>query len=79
VGIRTQDLNFINLVLIGNIAIILSITLSNVVRDWIFLHLASRINIALISDYIAKILRLPISFFENKLVGDILQQANDRS
>ena len=77
VGIQTQDLNFINIVLIAHIAIIVSITLSDIVRDWIMLHLASRINIALISDYLIKLMRLPITFFETKMTGDILQRAND--
>ncbi|MFN8406114.1 MAG: peptidase domain-containing ABC transporter [Sphingobacteriaceae bacterium] len=77
VGIQTQDLNFINIVLIANITIIVSITLSDIVRDWIMLHLASRINIALISDYLTKLMKLPITFFETKMTGDILQRAND--
>lgn len=77
VGIHTNDLHFINLVLIANIGIIVSITLSNAVRDWILLHITSRVNIALISDYLIKLMRLPTTFFENKLVGDILQRAND--
>lgn len=77
VGIHTTDLHFINLVLIANICIIISITLSNAVRDWILLHITSRVNVALISDYLIKLMRLPVSFFENKMVGDILQRAND--
>ena len=77
VGIQTQDLNFINIVLIANIAIIVSVTLSNVVRDWIMLHLASRVNIALISDYLIKLMKLPITFYETRMTGDILQRAND--
>jgi len=77
VGIRTNDIHFINLVLIANITIILSVTLSNAVRDWILLHITSRVNIALISDYLIKLMKLPITFFENKMVGDILQRAND--
>ena len=77
VGIHNHDLHFINLVLIGNIAIIISITLSNAVRDWILLHVTSRVNIALVSDYLIKIMKLPVTFFENKMVGDILQRAND--
>lgn len=77
VGIQTRDLNFINIVLIANVAILVSITLSNVVRDWILLHLSSRINIALISDYLIKLMKLPISFFETKMTGDILQRAGD--
>lgn len=77
VGIKTSDLNFINMVLIGNISILLSITIFNVVRDWILLHITSRVNIALISDYLIKLMRLPVTFFENKLLGDILQRARD--
>ncbi|PZP47900.1 MAG: ABC transporter ATP-binding protein [Pseudopedobacter saltans] len=77
VGISTHDTNFINIVLIANIAIYVSILLSNMVRDWILLHITSRVNIALISDYLIKLMLLPITFFENKTTGDILQRAND--
>ncbi len=77
VGIQTHDVDFINIVLIANVAIIVSMLLSNMVRDWILLHMTSRINIALISDYLIKLMRLPITFFENKLTGDILQRAQD--
>ena len=77
VGIQTQDLDFINIVLIANIAIIISITLSNAVRDWILQHVTARVNIALISDYLIKLMKLPVTFFENKMTGDILQRAND--
>lgn len=77
VGIGTHDLHFINIVLIANVAIYVSILLSNFLRDWILLHIASRINIALISDYLIKLMSLPITFFENKMTGDILQRAND--
>lgn len=77
VGIHTQDLDFINIVLLANIAIYVSILLSNMVRDWILLHITSRINIALISDYLIKLMLLPITFFENKMTGDILQRAQD--
>ncbi|WP_433862850.1 peptidase domain-containing ABC transporter [Sphingobacterium thalpophilum] len=77
VGIQTQDVTFINIVLAANLALIISITLSTAVRDWILQHMSSRINIALISDYLIKLMKLPVSFFENKLLGDILQRAND--
>lgn len=77
VGIQTHDLNFINLVLIANIVIIVSVTISGVVRDWLLLHITSRVNIALISDYLIKLMQLPVTFFENKMIGDILQRAQD--
>lgn len=77
IGIYTRDVSFIHLMLIGNIVLLLSITLSNVLRDWVLLHVSTRVNISLISDYLIKLMKLPVTFFENKLVGDILQRAND--
>ena len=77
VGIQTRDLNFIQLVLVGNIMIIFCMLLANVVRDWILLHVTARVNIALISDYLIKLMKLPASFFETKMTGDILQRAHD--
>ena len=77
VGIKTSDVNFINMVLFGNIAILLSVMIFNVLRDWILMHITSRVNIALISDYLIKLMKLPVTFFENKLLGDILQRAQD--
>lgn len=77
IGIKTSDISFINMVLIGNITILLSVTIFNVVRDWILMHITSRVNISLISDYLVKLMKLPVTFFENKLIGDILQRAQD--
>lgn len=77
VGIKTSDVKFINMVLVGNIAILLSVMIFNVLRDWILLHITARVNIALISDYLIKLMKLPVTFFENKLLGDILQRAQD--
>lgn len=77
VGINTRDLNFINMVLIANIVIIISVTLASAVRDWLLLHITARVNISIISDYLIKLMQLPVTFFENKMIGDILQRAQD--
>ncbi|WP_315578927.1 peptidase domain-containing ABC transporter [Hoylesella oralis] len=77
VGIKTSDVKFINMVLIGNISILVSVMIFNVLRDWILMHITARVNIALISDYLIKLMKLPVTFFENKLMGDILQRAQD--
>lgn len=77
VGIKTSDTNFINMILVGNVAILVSVMVFNVIRDWILMHITARVNIALISDYLIKLMKLPITFFETKLVGDILQRAHD--
>lgn len=63
--------------LIGNVGILLSIMIFNAVRDCILMHITARVNIALISDYLVKLMNLPVTFFENKLLGDILQRAQD--
>jgi ATP-binding cassette subfamily B protein len=77
VGIHRQDVSFINIMLIANIVVLVSTTAGNAIRDWILLHLTARINIALISDYLIKLMKLPVTFFENKMIGDILQRAHD--
>jgi ATP-binding cassette subfamily B protein len=77
IGIYTRDIAFIYMMLTGNIVLLLSVTLSNVLRDWVLLHVSTRVNISLISDYLIKLMKLPVTFFENKLVGDILQRAYD--
>jgi ATP-binding cassette subfamily B protein len=77
IGIYTRDIEFIYMMLAGNVVLLLSVTLSNVLRDWVLLHVSTRVNISLISDYLIKLMKLPVTFFENKLVGDILQRAYD--
>lgn len=77
IGIYTSDIDFIYIVLFGNISILISIMLFSVVRDWLLMHITARVNIALISDYLIKLMKLPVNFFENKLIGDILQRAQD--
>ncbi len=77
VGIHTNDVNFINIIITANIVILFSIMLANGVRDWLLQHLTARLNVTLISDYLIKLMKLPITFFENKMMGDILQRAQD--
>ncbi len=77
VGISTSDIDFIHMVLFGNICILVSVMMFNVMRDWILMHITARVNVALISDYLIKLMKLPVTFFENKLLGDILQRAQD--
>lgn len=76
-GINTQNLNFIFLVLIAQLVLTISSTSVEFIRGWILLHLGTRINIALISDFLTKLMRLPMQYFDTKMVGDILQRIND--
>jgi len=77
VGIKNQDINFVYLVLIAMLSLFIGRTLINVLRGWILLHLSTRINISLISDFFIKLMNLPISYFDVKMTGDLLQRIND--
>ena len=77
VGIQNQDLNFIYLVLLAQIMIFLGKMGIDVIRSWILLHLSTRINISIISDFFIKLMKLPISFFDTRMTGDIMQRIND--
>lgn len=77
VGIQNQDINFIYLVLLAQIMLFLGRMGIEVIRSWILLHLSARINISIISDFFIKLMKLPISFFDTRMTGDIMQRIND--
>ena len=79
VGINTQNVQFIYLVLAGQMMLFVSRTAVDFIRRWILLHLSTRINISLISDFLSKLFKLPMSFFEGKMIGDILRRIEDHS
>lgn len=76
-GIEYSDLNFVYLMLAGQIILFVSETAIRFIRSWILLHVSSRINISLVADFLAKIMRLPVAYFEKRVVGDTLQRIND--
>ncbi len=76
-GINNQNLSFIYLILIAQLVVVLSRQSVDFIRGWILLHLTTRVNISLISDFLLKLMKLPIGFFDTKLVGDILQRIGD--
>jgi ATP-binding cassette subfamily B protein len=76
-GITNQDLPFIYLVLLFQFILIISQMGIDFIRRWILLHLSTRINIALISDFLVKLMKLPVGFFDTKMTGDILQRISD--
>ena len=77
VGIQNQDLNFIYLVLLAQVMLFLGRMGIELIRSWILLHLSTRINISIISDFFIKLMKLPISFFDTRMTGDIMQRIND--
>ncbi|MCB9256531.1 MAG: peptidase domain-containing ABC transporter [Chitinophagales bacterium] len=78
-GINNQDVSFIYLILIGQLLLFAGQMTVEIVRSWILLHIGARVNIALISDFLMKLLRLPLGFFDTKMIGDILQRINDHN
>lgn len=76
-GINNQDINFIYLILISQLVVVISRQSIDFIRGWILLHLTTRINISLISDFLIKLMRLPLGFFDTKLMGDLLQRIGD--
>ena len=77
VGIRNKDLSFVTMVLVAQLVLFVSSSSVEIIRSWILLHLSTRINISLISDFLLKLMKLPIGFFNTKLIGDLLQRIND--
>lgn len=77
VGIQNQDVDFIYLVLFAQIMLFLGRMSVEVLRSWIVLHLTTRINISLVSDFFMKLMNLPISYFDTRMTGDIMQRIGD--
>lgn len=78
-GIQTRNLNFIYLVLGGQLMLFIGRMSVDFIRSWILLHISTRINLSILSDFLGKLLRLPVSYFESKQTGDIMQRVGDHS
>ena len=79
VGIKNQDIGFVWLILLGQLMLTISRTAIDFIRRWLLLHISLRINISLLSDFFIKLLKLPMSFFDTKLMGDLMQRMSDHS
>jgi ATP-binding cassette subfamily B protein len=78
-GIGNQNIGFVQLVLIAQVVLLISSTSVDFIRNWLLLHISTRINISLISDFLIKLMRLPLGFFDTKRIGDIMQRIGDHS
>ena len=78
-GIEQRNLGFIQLILISQLVLFVSGIFIELIRSWILLHINSRINISIISDFLMKLMRLPIKYFDSKHVGDIKQRIADHN
>jgi ATP-binding cassette subfamily B protein len=79
VGIKNRDIGFIWLVLLGELMIVKARTVADFIRRWLLLQISMRINISLVSDFFIKLLKLPMSYFDTKLMGDLLQRISDHN
>ena len=76
-GIGNQDLGLITLILISQFVLFFTQLSVDFLRTWIMLYTTARINISLISDFLIKLMRLPMKYFDTKMIGDIMQRIND--
>lgn len=78
-GVNNQNISFIYLILIAQLVLFLSQTLVRVFREWLLIHITNRFQIKMISDFLYKMLKLPINFFETRTTGEHLQRVQDHS
>ncbi|WP_027001181.1 peptidase domain-containing ABC transporter [Hugenholtzia roseola] len=76
-GIKTENVGFVYTILFGQLMLFLGKTAIEMIRGWILLHLSARINMAILSDFLIKLMRLPLSFFDSKNLGDLIQRMRD--
>lgn len=76
-GVNTGNIHFVNIVLIAQLGLFAGRLVIEFVRGWILLHMSTRINIAILTDFLIKFMKLPVSYFDSKKTGDILQRMND--
>ncbi|WP_445722290.1 peptidase domain-containing ABC transporter [Flavobacterium sp.] len=79
IGVTNQDIPFIYLILISQLVLFTSQTLVSIFREWLLLHVTGRFNIKMVSDFLFKILKLPIVFFETRSNGEHLQRIQDHT
>lgn len=76
-GIQTRNIHFIYLILVAQSMLFLGRMSVDFIRSWILLHISTRINLSILSDFLSKLLKLPIAFFDSKMTGDIMQRIGD--
>jgi ATP-binding cassette subfamily B protein len=79
IGIETKDFDFIHILIVASIVLTISSTLSNFIQSRMMLFVADRVSVSMASDFIIKIMKLPISFFERKMISDVLARIADQN
>lgn len=78
-GIGQRDINLVFTILIAQVSLTIGKSFNDLIRNWLMLHVTVRVSISLIADFLSKLMRLPISFFDSKRIGDLLQRISDFS
>ncbi len=78
IGINTRNIDFIYIILIAQIMLFMGRTSVEFMRSWILLHISTRVNVSILTDFLIKLMKLPMSFFDSKMTGDIMQRMNDQ-
>lgn len=78
-GIGNSNIAFVFTVLVAQLLLTLGQTANGLIRNWIMLHVTTRVSISLISDFLIKLMKLPMAFFDTKMIGDIMQRIDDHS
>jgi ATP-binding cassette subfamily B protein len=76
-GVATHNLGFVSLVLIAQLTLLISRAAVDFIRSWLLLHIGARINLAIVSDFLLKLMQLPLSFFDSRRLGDLLERISD--
>ncbi|MGQ0826755.1 MAG: peptidase domain-containing ABC transporter [Bacteroidota bacterium] len=77
IGVQNNDLQFIYLLLFAQLMLFFGRISIEIIRGWILMHVSNRVNISLVSDFFVKLMKLPISFFDVKMTGDLIQRIED--
>lgn len=78
-GVNLHNVGFIKLILLSQLILFVGNTAVEMIRSWIILHMNSRINISIISDFLIKLMKLPIRYFDTKMIGDLTQRISDHN
>ena len=78
-GVTLGKIGFVKMMLIAQLLIVVGQLANDLIRNWLMLHMTARVSISLISDFLSKLMRLPISFFDTKMTGDIMQRIQDHN
>ncbi len=78
IGINTRNLNFVYIILIAQAMLIIGRVSVDFIRSWILLHISTRVNVSILTDFLIKLMKLPMGFFDTKMTGDIMQRMNDQ-